>query len=422
MRPEMNAETDGPRVDLAKDLHEAGRCVLCGMCLPACPTYRLKREESESPRGRIALMRALARGALTPVPGVLRHLDTCLECRRCETVCPAQVPFARLMDRVRAHALARRPARERWKLAALRMLLLRPLLLRALRPVGTGVGILRRARLWPLRRPRTLALFPPARPRPRAPAVGAPTGPVVALFRGCVAEFADTDTLSAARLLLRAAGFGVVEPAGQACCGALHQHAGDPASAQALLRRNRERFARVSCEVVVSAATGCGAWIMEAGGEEGSAFGRPHRDIVQFLGTTPWPRAVRLQPASGRVFVHAPCSLEQAGASLQAMLDLLRRVPGVEWVTDGAGRGCCGAAGRYMLTHPGESDALVDGLVHRILETGAQRVVTANIGCRLHLEAALRRAGWRGEVLHPVTFLARRLEGPGPGYTERRDS
>jgi glycolate oxidase iron-sulfur subunit len=398
---------------LGEELREAGRCVLCGMCLPACPTYALKRDESESPRGRIALMRALASGSLAPESGVFRHLDACLTCRRCEAVCPAGVPFGALMDQVRARALPLRPARERWTLAALRVIFFRPRLLRLLRPVAVGVGMLRRARLWPVRRPRALALFPSGRRVfPAGPAVG-DAAPVVALFRGCVAEFADADTLSAAGLLLRAAGFRVVEPAGQACCGALHQHAGDAAGARMLLRRNRERFAGIGRAPVVSTATGCGAWI--AGDRDGTdaALGPRHRDIVQFLSATPWPRSPRFRPLDEQIFVHVPCSVEHAGVSPEAVLGLLRRVPGVRCVGDGAGLGCCGAAGRYMLTHPRESEALAAPVVERIVASGARLVVTTNIGCRLHLEAALRRAGWRGEVLHPVALLARRLENPG---------
>ncbi len=395
-------------------LEAARRCVYCGMCLPVCPTYGLAREESESPRGRIALIRALGEGQLAPGPRMLRHLDSCVQCRRCESMCPAGVPFGALMDQAQARVWPRRPARARWQLLAARGALMHPRLFRVLRPAAMVVHALRRMRLWPARRPRALALFP----APRKPVAGGPhrdaTGPTVALFRGCVAEFADQDTLSAALLLLTEVGFRVVEPEGQVCCGALHRHAGDLRSAARFMQRNRACFAAVRAQAMVSTATGCGAVFAEdvAGepGGGGSALGPVHQDVVHFLARAIWPRTPRFRPLEARVFVHAPCSLAHAGSSLEEMLQLLARIPGAQWVPGMPRRGCCGAGGRYMLTHPSNADALASALLEQVFESGADRIVTANIGCRLHLEAALRRAGRDMEVLHPVTLLARQLE------------
>ncbi len=394
-------------------LEAAWRCVLCGMCLPSCPTYGLAMEESESPRGRIALMRALGEGLLEPGPAMWRHFDSCIECRRCESVCPAGVPFGALMDRVRAEVLPKRSPVERVKLHLARLVLARPWLLRGLRPVTGWVGALRDRGLWPKRRPRALALFPPRRrPAARHPGVPVPraAGPRVALFRGCVAEFADYDTLTDARLLLEAAGFQVVEPKGQVCCGALHRHAGDPRTADSLLERNRERFAAVEPDVVVSAATGCGAVLAEDRGPDQRALGVRHQDLVRFLSHTPWPRRVRFHRLNLKVLLHAPCSLPHAGGDVGDAERLLARIPGVQCVAATSTGGCCGAGGRYMLTHPDNADALVAHLVEAVRENGVGLVLTTNIGCRLHLEAALRRVGEPVEVLHPVTLLARHME------------
>ena len=408
------------------DLKDTDRCVMCGLCLPHCPTYGLTRDEGDSPRGRIALIQALDRGEMEASSARLRyHLDRCLECRACEAMCPSGVPFGPLMDAARARLedARERPAVAGWaRQAALSGILPRRGALRAtaralrfyqnsgLRRLARGSGLLRRLGLA-----RADAALPdlsaPARLRAYYAPAGAHQGDV-ALFSGCMGEIADAETLGASITVLNRLGFGVRVPRDQGCCGALHQHNGDPGGAARLARRNIETFRDASA--VIGTATGCTAMLAEYGrlaGLEGEAGGFAGRvtDITTFLARQPWPAAVKLAPLGARVAVHIPCSLRNVLRDPQAPRTLLERIPDIELVAVTEDNRCCGAAGSYMLTEPDMADALLEHQVEALRRRRPALVTTANVGCGLHLRAGLRRAGMSLEVVHPVVLLARQL-------------
>lgn len=355
----------------------ADRCVQCGLCLPTCPTYALDGLESESPRGRIALARALDDGRLVPTPATDAHLDHCLGCRRCEAICPAQVEYGDLLTRTRANQRSRRPPGVRQRGAE--WLAARPRTLSAL------LALYRRA--WPL-------LPPAARPLPRPPARTADVasevdGPAIAVFTGCVARTYETGLHAAITRLLAAIGEHAVFPEGQTCCGTLHAHAGDCGTAATLAATNRVAFAGTT--MALTLASGCHEAVVAA--VDGA------RDAIDHFAE----RADRLRfaPRAERVALHLPCSQRNVVRSDGALRALLARVPGLEVVALDAGFGCCGAAGTQMLTDPARADRLRQPLLDQFAASGATRLLSANIGCRLHLG--------NGTVLptqHPLELLA----------------
>ncbi|HZH44686.1 MAG TPA: (Fe-S)-binding protein [Lysobacter sp.] len=365
----------------------ADRCVQCGLCLPACPTYAQERIEAESPRGRIALMRAWALEVAIPTPAGDRHLDQCLGCRRCEVVCPAGVRYAELLVAARGTQRSRRRPGRRQR--AIEVLTRHPRLLRALLQAYRRLHPLLPAAARPL----------PAPPRAlRRPPLAA--AEAVAVFVGCVASEYEAGTRGALARLCAAAGARCVEPAGQTCCGALHAHAGDLGTAAALAARNRRAFAGYA--TVLTLASGCHDAVA-------AACGASARDALTFLAE----RAGRLsfRSAPMRVALHLPCTQQHLPGAVQALRMLLARVPALEVVELDGGYGCCGAAGSQMLTDPARAAAFRAPLLAAIAGTGAQRVLSANLGCRLHLagEAAL-------PVQHPLDFLAEHLDdGAGGG-------
>lgn len=378
--PEDVAVTDAspcPDIDAPSLQALADRCVQCGLCLPTCPTYVLDGLESESPRGRIALARALDDGRLTPTPATDAHLDHCLGCRRCEAVCPAQVDYAAILVRARAGQRARRPAGVRQRGAE--WLAARPRTLSAL------LSIYRRA--WSL-------LPATARPLPRPPARQARAteeieGAAVAVFIGCVARTYETGLHAAIARLLAAIGERAVFPDGQTCCGTLHAHAGDPGTAAALASTNRAAFAGAS--TVLTLASGCHEAV--AGAIDGA------RDAIAYLAE----RADRLRfaPRAERVALHLPCSQRNVVGSDTALRGLLARVPGLEVVVLDAGFGCCGAAGTQMLIDPARANRFRQPLLDQLAASGASRLLSANIGCRLHFGNGAARP-----VQHPLELLA----------------
>jgi glycolate oxidase iron-sulfur subunit len=362
----------------------ADQCVQCGLCLNTCPTYRLDGLETESPRGRIALARHWALGTIEPTPTADTHLDHCLGCRACEVVCPAGVRYGPLLVEARAAQRTRR--QPGWRQRGIEWLVARPRLLAGL------LGLYRR--LFPL--------VPDAlRPLPKPPAphaVPAPTSRAkadVALFVGCVAQAYEAPLRAALARLCAAADVAVRVPAAQACCGALHAHAGDVATPTSLAMRNRDAFAGAA--TVLTLASGC---------HEAVALGlQGHADVVDALAFLA-ARADRLvfRPTRERIALHLPCTQRNVVRSDAATRALLARVPGLEMIPLDAGYGCCGAAGSQMLTDPVRAAAYRAPLLDQLAASGATRLLSANLGCRLHFAGAARIP-----VQHPLEFLAQCL-------------
>ncbi len=391
-------------------LEEADRCVKCGLCLPVCPTYRLTGMEAESPRGRIALVQGLLQGGLSATGVLEQHLDNCLGCRACEGACPSGVRYGALIDGARGRLRRPRALFRRLVLA----LVTRPRGFAVATAVARGLGLSRLARHLPGTARHWLRLVPTAPgPAPGAlarPAEGASRGRV-GLFLGCVAREADAAVHRAAARLLAALGYAVVCPDDQACCGAMHRHAGLADEADSLARRNRQAFGSSGLDAVLFSATGCGAVLRDADQREGQGARPPVQDLVAFLAAADWS-ALTARAMPLRVAVHLPCSARDAGLTVPAVTGLLARVPDLQPVALDPGLGCCGAAGTYLLHHAATADALRAGLLDAIAASGAAVVLTANTGCAMHLRAGLADRGLAVRVVHPVELLAEAFLGP----------
>lgn len=395
-------------------LADADLCVKCGLCLPHCPTYGQSQNEADSPRGRIMLMQGLAIGRIVPSSTLERHLDGCLGCRACERVCPATVPYGTLIDAGRTLLAEQRPARlrrSRWISAVLSRRPLRRLLAVLLRVYGvTGLQMLiRRFRLLgrgPLARLESTlpTVSRPARSTP--PVIDAPRGEV-AIFSGCIDDVADPDLAGDLALLLADCGFTAITPAAQTCCGAIDQHAGDPQRAARLASRNIEAFG-AGHTPILGLATGCAATLADYPRlvANGQPFANRLRDPVAFL--LEHGERLRFKPTPLRVAIHEPCTQKNVIREGDALRRLLARVPELDVVEPDASGRCCGAAGTHFVTHPAEADALLQPKLDAATRLAPDVIVSANIGCALHLAGGLRRAGGVSpEVLHPVRLLAR---------------
>jgi len=403
----------------------ADQCVQCGLCLPACPTYSLERIEAESPRGRIALARAWALELVPPTPAGDAHLDQCLGCRRCEAVCPAGVRYGPLLVEARARQRGRRAPG--WHQRLVERLVQRPRLLRRLLAAYRMAWPLLPEGLRPLPRPPGRPRQGPAAgrqpPTPLPPAsrslaaLGTTVGgggvataatrtrpppdlPDAALFVGCVADAYEAPLRAAVARLCAAAGVAVASPAGQACCGALHAHAGDTEAAARLAAANAAAFA--GHRRVLTLASGCHE-SLAAALPAGTAT-----DALDFLAAH--AAALEFRETRERVALHLPCTQRSLVRSDAATRALLARVPGLEIVeldADAAGRGhgCCGAAGSTMLSDPVRAAAFRAPLLAQLQASGATRLLSANIGCRLHLAG-----GTSLPVQHPLEFLAQCLQ------------
>lgn len=402
-------------------LADADKCVKCALCLPHCPTYRETLDESESPRGRIALMQGFASGALALSPRLAAHLDRCLACRACEAVCPAEVPYGKLIDAARL-ALSQAGHSEPWRTRLFAHLVrgrrTRAWLQRLLR-AAQALKLTAMARVLGLSR--AAALLPRLGPVPVWREEYLPAGPPageVMLFLGCVAQMVEPGVSAAAITVLSALGYRVRIPAAQVCCGALDLHAGRRALAKRLAEQNLIAFAAPQNPnvPVLSTASGCGATLAEYAGlgseRDPAAFQSRVQDISAFLAGTPRIGALDLRPWSARVLVHHPCTLRNVLRADKAVVQLLRRIPQLQVESVPAETGCCGAAGSYLLNEPEMADRLAARIAEALAARRPDAVASSNVGCALHLRAALQRRGLTIPLLHPVEILAQQLPSP----------
>ena len=412
----MVGPLEGPFATLYEQTLE---CVHCGLCLPACPTYRETGRETSSPRGRVYLMRGVAEGRIPLGPEVAAEMYLCLGCRACETACPSGVPYGSMVETMRAeveHAGLRRGLAKRVESIALRELVPRARRLRLAIDVLALVQRLRldrlAARLLPASLGDLVALaprVPPRRARRPLPAFvrasGARRGRV-ALLEGCVMpELFGAVNHATARVLARN-GFDVVVPEAQGCCGALHAHAGDLATARDLERRNVAAFRAADVDAVVVNSAGCGA-AMRAAGEwlpgEGAALAEKVRDVCEFLDAE--GLRAPLGAFHARVCYDDPCHLVHGQRVADAPRRLLRRIPGLELVSHDDPTSCCGAAGIYSLTHREMATAVLDRKMATLAAAVPDVIASGNPGCLMQLRTGATRLGLTARIAHPIELL-----------------
>ncbi len=416
-RPPRHPDSPLPLLDAAR----AGldQCVHCGFCLPACPTYLALEDENDSPRGRLLLMGALLDGTVRADDAeVGTHLDQCLGCRGCETACPSGVPYGALLEATRADIAAHRPLPwvARLILAVFaREWALRPALAaaRAMRASGLAARL---ARWLPRRLAMPFAMLDSTARSgtPRWTATGDGRRGRAAVLTGCVMEGLFTDANRATERALVHNGWALTDAPGQRCCGALHAHAGDRATAQSLARANIAAFERSGADVIVLNSAGCGAMCKEYGHllhddpawtARASAFAARVQDVHELLaGAGPAPTAER-EWSPALVAYDAPCHLQHAQRVVHPPLTVLRACNDVALVALADSDQCCGSAGIYNLVQPDVSDRVLAPKLARIAESGATIVATGNPGCLMQIGGGLRLAGSAVAVRHPVELL-----------------
>ena len=420
------------------------RCVHCGLCLTACPTYRETKLETESPRGRIYLMRALDEGRIEPSRAVAAHFDLCLNCRACETACPAGVHYGLLIEKTRARLAVELPPTRgqrvrnlvldhvfthRGRLAALAGFVAwshRAGLSRLARgPLGRLLPAF--ARDGALLRPDSEQMAAaPIAPGVYAPYAGAGTSKArVGWFRTCMMPPFFPAADRAAVHLLREAGATVVIPEAQGCCGALLAHAGRRAGARALARDNVRAFLGASAEVDVIAtdAAGCGATLREYGdlfrggptadataAADAERFAARVRDVTEVLVELGLPPARAEVPE--RIGVHDACHLAHAQKVRSAPRVLLRALPGATVIDLPQSDRCCGSAGIYNLEQPAMAERLLAQKMDTVLAVTPTVVAVGNPGCLLQMQKGARERGLAIPMRHPVEIVARAYPRP----------
>ena len=409
------------------------QCMHCGLCLPTCPTYDATKLERNSPRGRIALMRAIADDRLPVTPAFGEEMYFCLGCLACMTACPAGVNYAELFEHARAEVEASgvldNPRREGIRKATLEWLFMDHGRLQAAGAAlrlwqDTGLqGLVRSSgltRLLPSRLRELEAMTPEVQPRfsdeiipPVLPAVGTRRFKV-ALLTGCAQDLIFSDVNRDTAEVLARNGCEVHTPPNQSCCGSLHAHNGEWGLAQDLARRNLAQFPPAEYDAIITNAGGCGSHLKHYHkllhddprlAHAARQWDDRVKDVAEWLAEIGIIAPAACQPEVA-VTYHESCHLCHGQKVSSQPRQLLRSIPNLRLVELPEASWCCGSAGIYNLTQPEMAGRLLGRKVDHVLSTGASVVATGNPGCLLQVMNGLRERGANVRVAHPVTLLA----------------
>ncbi|OIK13383.1 (Fe-S)-binding protein [Bacillus sp. MUM 13] len=410
-------------------------CMRCGFCLPSCPTYiESGFQESHSPRGRIALMKAVVDGLIEPDEDFERSLDLCLGCRACEPVCPSGVNYGQLLEEARD--IVNQNKRHSLPVRAVRKAVFHGLFPHQNRIKNlTGlIGFYQRSGLQKAARktgmmkllPENLAamekVLPPVPTRKEMknrpehlPSIGTQTGRV-AFFSGCLMDTVFLETNNATMKLLQLAGCEVVIPKGQSCCGALHGHSGEKESARELAKKNIQAFEDLNVDFIITNAGGCGAFLIDydhllnddpVWKERAAAFKGKIKDIAEVLVAAGFHEKVKLQLPPQVVTYQDSCHLRNVMKTSSAPRLLIQSIEGVEFKEMQQADRCCGSAGIYNIIESEMSMRLLDSKMVHATATQASTIVTANPGCLLQMKLGIEREGLAAKMrgVHLVDLL-----------------
>lgn len=376
------------------------------MCLPHCPTYSVYQSEAESPRGRISLIQAYARGTLEIDAKAFSHLDHCLGCMACEAMCPSKVPYGRLLNQTKSMLHETTPS-----------FALRTILKANTRPGGVNrfrfissllkkSGLLNITRRLPARSIRSasriLASTDSISLDTYYPAPSA-KGDVM-LFTGCMSNTYEGHALISSIQLLNHYGFNVHVPGNQYCCGALHAHNGQIEQARILESQNINLIKSTASDFVIFTSNGCGSHLKSYA----STFNAV--DIASFLMEHASLNTDDFLPLTETVMVHESCSSQNKLRITGVSKKLLDYIPKIRLSVFNKPNQCCGAGGGHLISYPELADKLMVDKISHLQSGGVKYLVSDNLGCSLHFKSGLANMGLNIEVIHPVTLLARQLK------------
>jgi glycolate oxidase iron-sulfur subunit len=364
-------------------------CVHCGFCTATCPTYQLLGDELDGPRGRIYLIKQVLEGA-EPTHKTQLHLDRCLTCRNCETTCPSGVKYGRLVDIGRKVVEERvpRPLGERIRRTTLKEALPRTGLFKAAFKAGQAVRPILSRDMQDKLQPVRPAGHWPTRQHARK----------MLVLDGCVQPAMGPNINSATARVLDTLGVQLIVAPKAGCCGAVRYHMNDQAGGMDDMRRNIDAWWPYldQVEAIVMTASGCGVTVKEYGhllahdeqyAAKAKRISEMTRDLSEIMPQFEAQLAARMQGrAAKRVAYHPPCTL-QHGQQIRGKVEDVLRAVGVDVVLCAESHLCCGSAGTYSVLHPEIAHALRDRKLANLEATGAEEIVSANIGCLTHLQS-----------------------------------
>ncbi len=374
----------------------ADQCVMCGMCIPHCPTYQVSQNEAESPRGRISLIKAFSEGQLSASASLETHLQSCTSCMKCQQVCPANVPYQDIIDS------GRHLYRGKLKLSSrlLQKMSIAVLthqwghqLLSIISVATKRISMDNQfARLLKLLNKRNIG------------STAAKNQQSITILPGCTGSLFDQRTLSSIIKILNLLNIRANIPNKVMCCGALSQHSGYPQQAHKQITAINNYLSQQNANEFVSFASGCGRQFNEQVANEQFQ----HKDIISWLADSTSVNSANFESCAQRVLVHLPCTLEDYAR--ENVTKLLNLIPSIKLLEFNDGLSCCGAGGMQLISPEDSNRSLLNSKINSIGTIQPDVIVSSNIGCSLNLQLGLQNAGLDINVIHPVTLLARQLK------------
>jgi glycolate oxidase iron-sulfur subunit len=409
------------------------QCIHCGMCLATCPTYELTKLERSSPRGRIKLIKSVARGEMEMSKTFAYEMNFCLDCQACETACPAGVKYGSMVEAARVELdnagfispLGRIfknftlgylfTSHSRLKFAARLLYYYQKYLQKFLH--SSGILKLISPRLAEIDKlsPSVSKVFSDS----LIPELVKPEGEVkhkTVFLSGCLMNVMfsemNTDTID----VLKATGCEIYTPKDQVCCGSLHAHNGDFDTAKKLARKNLDVFSRYEFDYMISNSAGCGAYMKEYGhifedepeyAEKAKIFSKKVKDITEFL--TEIKGEFSFNNLSENVTYHDACHLAHTQKVVSQPREVMAAIPGLNHIPLEESTWCCGSAGTYNILQYEASMEILKRKMDNIRNTGAETVLTGNPGCYQQIKYGASKFGVNVKVEHPVTIFKKAL-------------
>ena len=389
-------------IDKQKIILATDECVMCGLCLPHCPTYNAAQVESESPRGRIALVRALYEEKLTANKTLHDHLDHCLNCMNCQHVCPANVDYEKIIAAGRAKTTEQNSCINSIQQSFILLILSNTTIRKLFKFL---ISTLRKLGIFRLFSGIRLVQLLPSTSQTVRTSGPSHTGPRVVVTQSCANDLVNDSTASAAISLLSKLNCEIIHQDNVHCCGALHQHNGKLETARRLKHTFTNTYKNNKIDFITTIATGCGAQIKHYENEINSKV----IDINELLLMQLEQSNLSFKPLAKKVFIHKPCSQKQVTEQTDLIEHLLNYIPEIELENFHDQTSCCGAGGMNSVTHSTLANELIDSKVSELKTSECSFLVSSNIGCAMHFQARLKHEKIPVQVYHPITLLAQQM-------------
>lgn len=405
-------------------------CMHCGLCLPVCPTYAITGREKSSPRGRIRLIKYVAEGTLEMTDGFVDEMNFCLDCQACETACPAGVQYGSLVEAARNQI--RIHGKESSSTSLLKWIFLHNVVSKKylLKLVARILGIYQSSGMERLMK--HSYVFKKLAPKlskiqelsPRIdgrffddiyPEIVKPTGKPryrVGFLSGCIMNVAfakiNEDTIK----VLQHHDCEIIIPKDQVCCGSLQAHNGDFDIARTLAKKNIDVFLRSDIDVLVMNSAGCGALMKEYGhylhddadyADKAIIFSSKVKDISEFLYDIGLKKPEK--EYKHRVSYHDACHLVHAQKISKQPRELIKSIPGIDYVELNEASWCCGSAGTYNVVRYDDSMKILDRKMENVKAAEAEYIVANNPGCLTQIAHGCTNAHVQTKVVHLATLL-----------------